>query len=418
MATSVVVKDKLAAPAPVEQIVQAVFSVCGSEEVAAAAIEAVSKVEGSEFIGQFQEYISADKRPQFPDSLLNAGGCVALIDCDRDHELALQTMERLQQIFSNNLKLVAITSKTDTEFLMKAMRAGCDDVIHRPVDKGLLESALRRFQKGHVAAAFRSQGTGKVISFYGVKGGVGTTTMAVHLAMHLVKKHHKKVLLIDHKHELGHVALHLGLKESVYYFDELLRNAERLDAELLDGFVTRHGSGLEVIPSPDTCAPVQEGTAEAIARVMSYLRTRYDFILVDSSLEYTDSFTPITAASDEVTLICTPDVAALRDLVRRTEHLGLVNGFHEKLKIVINRSTSDDAVKSEDIVNAVRLPISVSIPNNYLGLVRALNEGEPVSLAQRGSFTLAISQWAERLAYVPSATMTSAKPKKRFLFGF
>ena len=418
MATSVVVKDKLAAPVPLEQISQAVFSVCASEEVAAAAIEAVSKVEGSEFIGQFQEYISADKRPQFPDSLLNAGGCVALIDCDRDGELALQTMERLHQTFSHNLRLIAIASRTDSEFLMKAMRAGCDDVIHRPVDKALLEGALRRFQKSHVAAAFKTQGTGKVISFYGVKGGVGTTTLAVHVATHLVKKHHKKVLLIDHKHELGHVALHLGLKESVYYFDELLRNAERLDAELLDGFVTRHSSGLEVIPSPDSCAPVQEGTADAIARVMSYLKTRYDFILVDSSLEYMDSFTPITAASDEVALVCTPDVAALRDLVRRTEHLGLVNGFHEKLQIVINRSTSDDAVKAEDIVNAVRLPISVSIPNHYLGLVRALNEGEPVPLTQRSGFTQALGQWAERLVSVSSTSMTAAKPKKRFLFGF
>ena len=193
-----------------------------------------------------------------------------------------------------------------------------------------MKAALKRFQKGHLADASAARGKGKVISIYGVKGGVGCTTLAVHLAMHLVRKHHKKVLLVDHKHELGHVALHVGIKESVYHFDELLRNVDRLDADLLDGFVTRHTSGLEVIPSPDACGPTQEASAEAIGRVMDYLRTRYDYILLDSSLQYVPQIAAMVAASDEVALVCTPDVAALRDLVRRIEHLSVVTGIYHQ----------------------------------------------------------------------------------------
>jgi pilus assembly protein CpaE len=419
MATLAATAEKAnAATSRSDQIVQAIFSVCAPEEVALAAMDAASTVSGSEFIGQFQEYITAERRPQFPEALKNAGGCVALIDCDKDAELALQTMERLQQTFTHNLKMVAVATRTDHEFLLKAMRAGCDDVIHRPIDKEHLAATLRKFQNGYLQSPMLSRGSGKVLSFYGVKGGVGTTTMAVHLAIHLARKHRKKVLLIDHKHELGHVTVHLGVKESVYYFDELLRNAERLDAELLEGFVTRHSSGLDVIPSPDSCARVPSGSADAIARVMSYLRTRYDFILVDSSLEYLESFTAITSASDEVALVCTPDVAALRDLVRRVEHLNSVNGFSDKLRIVINRSTSDDAVSTKDIVAAVKFPIATSVPNNYAGLLRALNEGEPVSPQQRGAFTQALAQWADRLTKEDGATMTAAKTKKKFLFGF
>jgi pilus assembly protein CpaE len=419
MATLAATADKTkAATSRSDQIVQAVFSVCAPEDVATAAMEAASTVSGSEFIGQFQEYITAERRPQFPDSLKNAGGCVALIDCDKDADLALQTMERLQQTFTHNLRMVAVATRTDHEFLLKAMRAGCDDVIHRPIDKENLAATLRRFQNGYLLAPLLNKGTGKVISFFGVKGGVGTTTMAVHLAIHLVRKHRKKVLLIDHKHELGHVALHLGLKASVYYFDELLRNAERLDADLLEGFVTKHPSGLEVILSPDSCARVPAGTPDAISRVLSYLKTRYDYILIDSSLEYLESFTAITSASDEVALVCTPDVAALRDLVRRVEHLNSVPGFSDRLKIIINRSTSDDAVSPKDIVAAVKFPIAISVPNNYAALLRALNEGDPVSPQQRGPFTQALAQWADRLTKDDAHTMTTAKTKKKFLFGF
>jgi pilus assembly protein CpaE len=417
MSSSVATPEKAPPPARPDQILQAIFSVCASEDVANAVTEAAAKVNGAEFIGQFQEYISAEHRPQFPDFIKNAGGCVALVDCDKDRELAMQTMERLQQTFPHNLRLIAVSTRCEPEFLLLAMRAGCDDVLQRPIDVDHLSASLQRFQRSFVHHAAAARGSGKVISFYGVKGGVGTTTMAVHLANHLVRKHHKKVLIIDHKHELGHVTLHLGLKESVYHFDELIRNAERLDAELLEGFVTRHASGLEVIPSPDSCSRVHAGSPEAIARVMSYLRTRYDFILIDSSLEYEQSFTAIAEASDEISLVSTPDVAALRDLVRRVEHLCALNGFSEKLKIVINRSTSEDAVSAKEIEKAIKFPIAIAVPNNYAGLLRAINEGEPISPQQRGPFTQAIAQWCDRICVEKSSEMTATKAKKKLLFG-
>jgi len=406
--------------AKVEQVVQSVFSVCVPSELIVGMMDTIGSVAGSEFIGQFQEYITAEKRPQFPDAIKDAAGCVALIGCDADPLLAFETMDRLAQTFPNKLNLIAVSSKTDSEFLLRAIRSGCNEFLAPPIDNDLLEAALKRFQKGTLAQSPSARGNGKIISIFGVKGGVGTTTMAVHLAMHLTKKHHKKVLLIDHMHELGHVALHLGIKESVYHFDELLRNADRLDSDLLDGFVTRHSSGLDVIPSPDSCGPLQEVSPEAIRRVMDDLRTRYDFILLDSSLQYIPQLAAIMDASDEVAMVCTPDVAALRDLVRRIEHLSAVTGFTNKLRVVINRSTSDDAVSAADIEAAVRFPISVSVPNNYADLMRAINAGEPVPPQNRGAFSQAIGQWANRLTanQVAKGNMAIAEPKRRFLFGF
>jgi pilus assembly protein CpaE len=401
-----------------DQVLQAVFSVCATADVVNAVMEAAAEVNGAQFIGQFQEYLSAGHRPQFPDIIKNAGGCVALIDCDSDRERALETVERLQQAFTHNLKLIAVSTRSDPEFLLRAMRAGCDDVLQRPIDIEHLSATLQRFQRGFMQQASIPRGQGRIISFFGVKGGVGTTTLAVHLATHLVRKHRKKVLIIDHKQELGHVTLHLGLKQSVYHFDELLRNAERLDAELLEGFVTRHPSGLEVIPSPDACFRSHTGSPEAIARVLSYLRTRYDFILVDSSIDYEHSFAAITQASDEVMLVSTPDVAALRDLARRVEHLCVAFGLADTLKIVINRTTSQDAVSPKEIEAAIKCPIFLSVPKDYFTLLRAINEGAPVPPQQRGPFTQAMAQWSERIATQKPNAMTAAKPKKKSLFGF
>ncbi len=406
-------------PPNTEQIAQAVFSVCTTPEVSSTALVSVSTVPGAVFAGEFQEYIAGDLRPEFPQAIKSAMGIVALIDCDRDPELALETMERLQQTFLHKVNLIAVASRTDAPFLLRAMRAGCSDFLSTPVDVLELASALTRFQNAHLVASKASQSHGKLISFYGVKGGVGNTTLAVHLAIHLVRRHHKKVLLIDHKHELGHVALHLGIKECSYYFDGLLKNSERLDSDLLEGLVTHHASGLHVIPSADSCSMANEFSPGAIERVMDYLKKQYDFVLLDSSLQYQQTVAPLLASSEIVALVATPDVAALRDLARHIEHLSLANGFTNKLRVVINRATGDDAVPTSEIEKVVRFPVAVSVPNNFSELARAVNSGEPISHQHRGGFTQAVARWAGTLAASSGGAVANAAPaeeKKKFAF--
>ena len=135
---------------------------------------------------------------------------------------------------------------------------------------------MERLQFRFIAAAAAEipKNAGNVISLFGAKGGVGTTTLAVYLATFLVLEHRKKVLLIDHHHQLGHVCLYLGLKENPYYFDELLRNVDRLDAELLAGFLTHHPNGLDLLPSPYTCAARYGSSSRDMEQVLEFLTRR------------------------------------------------------------------------------------------------------------------------------------------------
>lgn len=396
-------------------VLQVVFSVCATPDVTEAAHHAVDCVLGAEFVGEFQQYITADRRPQFTPAVRNAPGVVALVDCDRDSGLALETMQRLQQTFPGRVSLLALSSTRDANFLLSAMRSGCNDFLDKPADAGDMAAILTRFQSTLIAETQTARELGRVLSFFGVKGGVGTTTLAVHLAHHLVRKYRKKVLLIDHRHELGHVSLYLGLKDHVYHFDELARNVNKLDSDLIEGFVMRHTSGLDVLPSSDTCAALQETPGDTIERVMECLRRCYDFVLVDSTMQYTQSMPALMASSDEVSLITTPDVASLRDLARHIEHLSLLPDFASKLRVVVNRSTSDNAVTGEQIESAVRFPVSVTVPNNYMDLYRAINAGEPVSVQHRGPFMQAIARWASRLAN-DNSMMQNAPVKRRLAF--
>lgn len=394
-------------------VLQAIFSVCATPDINDAALEAADSVPGAEFAGEFQEYITAERRPQFSSLLRNAPNTIAVVDCDRNPEAALLTVERLQQIFNNRIHMVAVSSRVESEFLMRAMRAGCNEFLPKPLTSSELAETIRRFSTSHIGNK-GPQSLGRIISFYGVKGGVGTTTLAVHLAIHLAVTHGKRVLLIDHKHELGHVALHLGIRENIYSLTDLIRNVDRLDADLLQGFVTRHKSGLDVLPSPDTCAKAHEDSREALERVMDYLKRRYDFILLDSSMRYGTSLQTLMAASEEVALISTPDLPALRDLARHVEHMNAMTDLTSKLRVVINRSTSEDAVSPAQIESSVRCPISLAVPNNFGQLLEAINEGEPISPANRGPFTQAMASWAARLSTEAPLEAPAATRKGKF----
>ncbi len=98
---------------------------------------------------------------------------------------------------------------------------------------------------------------------------------------------------------------------------------------------------------------------------MDFLRREYDYVLIDSSVALQNSKASIVDQSDEIYIVSTPDVAALRDLARLVENLSLSESATSKLRVVVNRSTATDSVTSDQIEKAVRFPISIAVPNNY-----------------------------------------------------
>jgi pilus assembly protein CpaE len=395
-------------------VAQAVFSVCAPPDLITKAMTAVETVNGVVFAGEFQEYITGNHQPQFPVLLKEASVCVALVDCDADPDAALETMARLQQLLPLKVRLVGLSSTMNADLLLRAMRAGCSEFLPKPIIVDELLAALARFQPISTLDSRDATPAGKIIGILGAKGGVGATTLAVHAATHLVRTHKKRVLLIDQKKHLGHVALYLGIKQTKHYFEELLRNAERLDAALLEGLVTHHSDGLDVIASPDAYLPRNRVNAHDAKTVLNYLRQRYEYVLVDSEAENAAWLSSLVSCSDEIGLVCTPDLGSLRDLARHIEHLSQIDGLSAKLRIIANRAGSEAAVSKSDIETAIGFPVAIEVPNNYIELIKAINTGMPIAPQTRGAFTQAVAKWVQMLAALTKSTFVHAPAKRKF----
>jgi pilus assembly protein CpaE len=361
----------------------------------------------------YENYFSTTKLPALTQRAIDAQACVAVVDFDKDPELALETAEFLRQSFYHKIAILALSSTTDPDLLLRAMRAGYSEFLAKPFDSDEFTDTLTRLDQRWTATIGRPQNSGKILSFFGAKGGVGTTTLAVHLAMFLVKGFGKKVLLIDNHPQLGHVVLYLGMDGSNHHFYDLVQNVSRLDQDLLRGFIATHPSGLDVLSSPDVYGGVWKTDTDSVERTLEFLSTQYDFVVVDSEASFDDINLAVVALSNWIYLIATPEIGAIRDLSRYVDGLIQNEQATKKLQVVINRYSSHEAVTIEQIEKAVHLPIAFKIANNYSQLVQSINIGEPVAAASKSEFSLQMMKWAAALAGATGPT-AQEPAKKRF----
>jgi pilus assembly protein CpaE len=359
----------------------------------------------------YKNYFSTTKLPPLTQRAIEAEGCIAVVDFDSDPAAALETAECLRRSFYHRVAILALSSTTDPDLLLRAMRAGYSEFLSQPFDPEEFTDTLNRLDLRWSAIKGRPQHSGKILSFFGAKGGVGTTTLAVHLAMYLVRGMGKKVLLIDNHAQLGHVVLYLGMDGSNHHFYDLVQNVSRLDQELLGGFIATHSSGLDVLSSPDVYGNAWKTDADSVERTLEFLSTQYDFVLLDCEASFEDINLAVIAFSNWIYLIASPEIGAIRDLSRYVDGLIQNEQATRKLQVVINRYSSHEAVTIEQIEKAVRLPIAFKIPNNYGELVRSINIGEPLSTDSKSDFSLQIKKWASSL--VTGAESTAQEPAKK-----
>lgn len=370
-----------------------VISVCLDDESSAAIIAAVNAVRGASFDGNFQQYFG-----QLNDSALmrvveEKQPDICIVDFDLDREKAVRTVEYLRQSVSGSMSIFAASSSTAPEVIISAMRCGCMEYLTKPLQAGRLsESLMDIIKKRRQSVALQQQG--KVSTLIGVKGGVGVTTLAVHLAYCLAKIN-RSTLLIDQHPELGDTTLHLGTGHHSYNFYELLQNLQRLDSELLQGFVIKHDSGLELLASPESFGSIPHIATDAVALTLRFLKRIYEHVIIDCAPGFNEWNTSVIDASDEIYLVATQDIPSIRNLARNLDYLSKSNFPEDKVQVVINRFTKKSSISVQQIEKAIQKNISILVPEALAEVAEAINSGKPITSKSKSEFIHAVNKWMQ-----------------------
>lgn len=398
-------------------VTASIVTVCVDEQTIVDLADAADNLSWALTTADFESYVSAERRPNISHQVRSSDICVAIVDFDKNLEQAVESSLYLEQLFAGKITVVALSKGLDPEVLLVAMRNGCSEFLAKTFVLEDLVQLFERLSQQRISMPVRNVAAGSVLSFLGAKGGVGTTTLAVHLALYLVECHQKKTLLIDNHPELGHVCVYLGLDGTRYHFHEIVKNVARLDSELLRGFTAKHASGLEVLSSPDICGGGRMIDPESLTKLLEFLRSEYDYIVIDCSTALHATDIAVLDAADQVYLVATPEIGAIRDLSRYVDNLTRIETTIDKMQVVINRFSSRYAVKIEQIEKAIRLPIAIKLPNSYTELVRSVNLGEPIEPSRKSEFAMQFIKWASSLAGPAQSKTAQAAPAKS-MFGF
>src|SRR5215510_833221 len=144
--------------------------------------------------------------------------------------------------------IFATGQSTSADFVIEVIRAGALEFIRRPVERDDLISALEKVVRLRRGAPGARQ-PGHVPSVFSTKGGLGVTTMATNLAVCLAERAQGSTILVDLDTRQSDVTTFLNLQPS-YSILDALENLDRLDESFLRGLVSKHSSGLAILPGP------------------------------------------------------------------------------------------------------------------------------------------------------------------------
>src|SRR5438477_4464465 len=303
---------------------------------------------------------------------------VTVVDIPAENpSLALRAIELLHQEMPD-AAIFAIGNLNQPQVIVNAMRAGAREFIERPTNTTYLLEAFVRLTAAQRRG--RQEGIrGKVFSVINAKGGNGATTVAVNLALAL-QSSYGQTALIDLA-PLGHAALHMNLKP-VFNVSDATRNLHRMDASLLESYMTRHSGGLQLLAGSTVPAAIDPSTAEFV-RLFDMLVTHYRYIVVDASSRFDPASRLIASLSETVLLVACSDVASLWSAARVYQYLGK-SGGRERVRLVLNRLRKVPGFSEADAVAAVGAKSLWRIPNQYFAVSGAIDRGTPV-MDQRNS---------------------------------
>lgn len=335
---------------------------------------------------------------------------VCLIDFDADRRVAIQTAEAIHEKLPGTA-IFAVSSNSQPNLIIEAMRCGCSEYIVKPVSHDqLLEAAARVDSRKREK---REVTNGQVLAFLGSKGGTGVTTMATHLGALLAKAHSRRSLLIDLHPTFGEAALYLGLTKYKYSFYELAESKDRLDSNLLQGFLLHHSSGLDLLPAPDLYEQSRHVPPEDIGQTVDYLRQRYEFVVIDCPPGLNKPNLEVIQRADHLYLVIVPEVSAVANAVRYLDYLARAEYSLDRVKVVLNRYLKRGAgITDDQIEKALRRKIYCKVPNQYSEVMRSIHGGDPASQVSGSEVGRTLLGWAESVGKRPDAKAEAKKSGK------
>jgi pilus assembly protein CpaE len=346
---------------------------------------------------------------------------MGVVDCDLPPEVVTAVYQQLHGSgATGTLLLVGVATE-----LPEGVGAGGDEVALKPIPPDALVYRLQALlirsgrhlptESGAWAtdeslSAAPIAGEGHVVSVFAPKGGVGKTTVAVNMAVALRQQTRSEVLLFDADVGVGNVTAVLDVPYRMGLADLADSPQEEWSDAAFEQVVATHpDSGVRVLTWGTDPGESERVSVDLLLAALRWARDHHSYVIIDNHPGYDDRTMAMLAVSNEIFLVVTPEVGALRNSAQFLE-LARELGLGNVVRVVVNRA--NHGIRAQDMSKTLGLPISATIVSNGPKAVIASNEGRPMVLKFPREKMSDDLHAVARLISEPEAGMTGPVPAR------
>lgn len=253
-----------------------------------------------------------------------------ILETAADRVLLVSQLEHLAEYCDPGTKVLVVGYENDIALYRQLTAQGVSDYIVWPIS--LLEFIQRMSLLYNVS---KSETLGRSVAVMGAKGGVGASTLAQNLAWSISKNFNMETVIADLDLPFGTVALNYnqdasqGISEAVY-------SPDRLDAQYLDGLLSRCGDHLSILAAPVNLDRVYDFEDHAFDPIIETLSSIVPWAVLDVPHCWTGWVKRALLNADEVVIVACPDLSNLRNAKLLIDSLRYSRPNDRSPQIVLN----------------------------------------------------------------------------------
>lgn len=334
-----------------------------------------------------------------------------LIEAVEKGEALFSALARLSQVCDPKSKVVLLGSENDIFLYKHLMGMGLSEYYCGPLTPDALIDVIETLYSEAGAANL-----GRVISFFGARGGAGSSTLAANTAYALGQQFGEKVVLLDLDLAFGSAALgcNLQMRQSL---SDALAEPERLDSVMIERFMLKYDDNLSLVAAPSTLGENTRIELEPFAVLLKLVREMASFVVLDLPHRWESWINEVLVDSNEVVITAYPDLLNLRDVKNIFEKLGPNRGVDAPIRLVFNRvgEFKKRELTPKEFQEAVGVAPTLSLPFAPAPFGSAMNAGD--MLAKLDNKNKVVKEIDRLAAIVSGRDRSPAKKKGSSLLG-
>jgi pilus assembly protein CpaE len=291
--------------------------------------------------------------------------------------------------------VVVCSEKQELDFLKRAMQLGVREFLSLPLSQAEVQAALERVQLSK--SSLTQPARGMVVGVTGHKGGIGTTTIALNVAVALAEQTGRCALV-----DLGRPFPDIGNfldQDTTYDLGDVIHHLDTLDQSFIKKIVQPYGNNLDILPGVSDFKEQDNLHAKGLGALFTLLRGLYQFIVVDLGHLFDEVFFQVFREADLVLMLTELNVPNFRNLRKLWPMLKDWDSTRQKVKVVVNRHNKGNELGRRELEKILGEPPLAILPSDYNPLILAINQGVPLAkVGPRSRLYAGLKELAQKIS--------------------